>query len=66
MFTLFPLLAFFAILDLAALSVIVKRLLNRSAHKCNLCTWLTVMSIWVAVLLFDRLMAFNIVDARYS
>ena len=62
----YALLAFFVILDVAALSVIVKRLLNRSAQKCSLCTWLTVTSIWVAVLLFDSLMAFNIVDARYT
>src|SRR6185369_13038216 len=65
-FTLFPVLVFFGALDSVAFVVIIRRIQQRAQTACALCTWFAVMSVWVSVLLFDRLMAFNIIDARYS
>ena len=59
-FVLWPILGLFLVLDVVALAVIIRRL---QAH--SVCTWIAVAALWSSVLLFDRLMAFNIVDLRY-
>ena len=61
---LWPLLLLFAVLDLVALACIIRRGFG-GRNAAALVIWSTIVAMWLATYLLDRLAAFNIVDRAY-
>jgi hypothetical protein len=63
-FVLWPFLLAFALLDSIALVVIVRRL-SHGPRSRAVAIWLAVIASWIAVLVLDNHLAFNVVNRQY-
>lgn len=63
-FILWPVLISFAILNFIALAFILRRLMQGN-RSCAIAHWVAVSSSWVAVMMLDHHLAFNIVGRHY-
>jgi hypothetical protein len=62
---LVPIVALFAIVNLAALTKAIKEL-RRSNSLVPILLWSLVFSIWLNVLAFDHIKAFRYIDSKYA